>query len=312
MTSELIVVTAAGLITVQDHGRRGLASMGIGVSGAADRQSHDRANRLVGNLESAATLELTFGCLRAFSSTATWIAVTGAPAPVTVGGRDVAMNTRVPLRPGESVEIGTSSSGLRTYLAMRGGIGVEEVLGSRSTDTLAGLGPPPLLAGDVVRIGADLDSFPVADFIPDRRPPEAVTLRLVMTLGPRDDWFTPSAIAVLGSSTWTVDPSSNRIGVRLAGPTLERSINSELASEGVPVGSVQVPPAGPIVFLDDHPVTGGYPVIGVVDRRSLDLLAQARPGARIGFEIRSLEPPRQPRTSHESHSSPKNPAGSHR
>lgn len=311
MANDLIVVSAAGLITIQDHGRRGLASMGVGVSGAADRRSHDRANRLVGNLESAATLEITFGRLRAFSSTMTWIAVTGAPAPVRVGGRDVAMNTRVPLRPGESIDIGTSSTGLRTYLAMRGGIDVDEVLGSRSTDTLAGLGPAPLAAGDVVAIGADLAEFPVADFIADRRISDPVNLTLTMTLGPRDDWFTPSAVGLLGTSTWTVDPSSNRVGVRLAGPSLERRVTTELASEGVPVGSVQVPPAGPIVFLDDHPVTGGYPVIGVVDRRSLDHLAQARPGDRVGFEIRPMEPPRQQRARHESRlSSRRNPAGS--
>jgi len=297
MNGALKIVSTAGLVTVQDHGRPGYASMGVGVSGAADRRSHDSANRLVGNLGSAATLEITFGRLQAVATMPTWIAVTGAPAPVTVGGRDVPTSSRIAVRAGEAIVVGAARSGLRTYLAVRGGVAVDPVLGSRSTDTLARLGPPVVGAGAVLPIGPDFGEFPIADFIAEH-PADDEVLRLALTLGPRDDWFASAALERLVTATWTVDPSSDRVGVRLDGPVLERRIAGELASEGVAVGSVQVPPSGPIVFLDDHPVTGGYPVIGVVDRISLDQLAQARPGRRVGFDVRRLEPPLPAPTDH--------------
>lgn len=294
MTGHLKITSVSGLVTVQDRGRRGLASMGVGVSGAADRGSHDRANRLVGNHASAATLEMTFGTLQFFATTPTWIALAGAPAEVLVCGRPHPIDTRIMLRAGEDVSIGPAPSGLRTYVAVRGGIGVTPVLGSRSTDTLARLGPDHVRANDVLDIATDQGEFPMVDFIVERRTHAGSVLRLDLVLGPRDNWFTPSAVAVLGDATWTVTPASNRVGVRLDGPPLERLVLGELPSEGVPVGSVQVPPAGPIVFLDDHPVTGGYPVIGVIDRASLDRLAQARPGQQVCFRAVSVAAPRQP------------------
>ncbi|MFT4010102.1 MAG: biotin-dependent carboxyltransferase family protein [Nocardioidaceae bacterium] len=294
MNRALQVLAVSGLVTVQDHGRRGYASMGIGVSGAVDLGSHDRANRLVGNAAHAATLELTFGTIRVLATTPAWIAVTGAPAPVTAAGRRHPINSRFGLRAGEILDVGVAKSGLRTYVAVRGGIGTPPVLGSRSTDTLAGLGPEPVASRTQLPIGSDYDDFPEIDFIATRSIPSDDVLRLRATLGPRDDWFAPSAVTLLDAATWTVTPSSNRIGVRLDGPALERRVTQELPSEGVTVGAVQVTPAGPIVFLDDHPVTGGYPVIGVVDRASVDGLAQARAGQRVHFDLVPLTAPHRP------------------
>lgn len=297
MTERLTVSSLSGVVTTQDRGRRGLASIGVGASGAADRESHDRANRLVGNVEDAATLEITFGSLRLQATTHAWIAVTGAAAAVTLGGEGVPMDTRIALPPGRPLEIGRPDAGLRTYLAVRGGIGVEPVLGSRSTDTLSGLGPPRVEPGADLAIGTDRGEFPSAEFAIDRFVPESV-LRLPVQLGPRDDWFTAVALTRLRTATWTVGADSDRIGVRLEGPPLERRIHRELPSEGMVLGSVQVPPAGPIVFLDDHPVTGGYPVIGVVDRAAVNRLAQARPGQRVRFDAPATlpsPPDRRPR-----------------
>lgn len=278
-------VQAAGpLTTVQDLGRRGYASMGVGVSGAVDRTSHHRANRLVGNRPTAATLELTFGGFRAVATSQLWVAVTGASVDVQVEDTTHPIDTLLAVQPGECLRIGTPRAGIRTYLAVRGGIDVPEVLGSRSTDSLSGLGPAAISDGDRLAVGHQQAAFPVLDHIPTgRTPATAATVQLDFLPGPRDDWFTPAAQVLLCATTWTVNAASNRVGVRLNGPSLERAVTRELPSEGVALGSVQVPPSGPIVFLDDHPVTGGYPVIGVVTRDCLDRLAQTMAGDDVTF-----------------------------
>lgn len=288
-TPTLKVVSAGPLTTVQDLGRRGYASMGVGVSGAVDRTSHNRANRMVGNLPSAATLELTFGGFSAVATSHLWVAVTGANADVRVDHTAHPIDTLLAVGPGQRIQIGMPSAGVRTYLAIRGGIDVPAILGSRSTDSLSQLGADPVSDGDALAAGHQHAAFPAIDHIPTRKTPATLApIRLDFLPGPRDDWFTPAAQALLCTTTWTVNAASNRIGVRLDGPSLERAITQELPSEGVALGSVQVPPSGPIVFLDDHPVTGGYPVIGVVTRECLDSLAQARAGHDVIF--RSLAP----------------------
>ncbi|MEO7350586.1 MAG: biotin-dependent carboxyltransferase family protein [Marmoricola sp.] len=283
-SSALQVVSAGPLTTVQDLGRRGYASMGVGVSGAVDRSSHNRANRLVGNLPNAATLELTFGGFSAVATAHLWVAVTGANAEVLVDHIAHPIDTLLAVRPGQRIRIGMPSAGVRTYLSLRGGIDVPPILGSRSTDSLAQLGPDPVSDGDALAVGEEHAAFPCIDHIPTGKATATPTkIRLDFLPGPRDDWFTPAAQALLCSTTWTVNAASNRIGVRLDGPSLERALTQELLSEGVALGSVQVPPSGPIVFLNDHPVTGGYPVIGVVTRECLDNLAQARAGDDVIF-----------------------------
>ncbi|WP_166022490.1 biotin-dependent carboxyltransferase family protein [Streptomyces chilikensis] len=281
MTAALEVLAAGPLATVQDLGRPGLAAVGVGLSGAADRGSLRLANRLVGNEEGAAGVEATFGGLSVRALRAVTVAVTGAVCPLTVG----AMNSVVHLAAGQRLTLGTPTAGLRSYLAVRGGIAVPAVLGSRSRDVLAGLGPAPLAAGDVLPAGPAPAAPPCVDLAPVAAvPPERGEVVLRVRPGPRDDWFAPGAVRELLSAAWTVGAASDRVGMRLDGPALPRAVEGELPSEGMVPGALQVPPGGrPVLFLADHPVTGGYPVIAVVLRDDLDHAAQARPGSTLRF-----------------------------
>ncbi|MFG1699009.1 biotin-dependent carboxyltransferase family protein [Nonomuraea sp. NPDC049309] len=285
----MIEVVAPGpYATVQDLGRPGFAHLGVPCSGAADAPALRLGNRLVGNAERLAGIELTFGGARLRFADAAWVAVTGAPLEVRAAGGPQAARVRpgmgapfwVPA--GAELRFGLPSAGLRTYVAVRGGIAVEPVLGSRSTDSLSGLGPPPLRAGTVLPVGVPdgmitVDQAP----LPAPRPP---VLRVVP--GPRDDWFEPGALKVLCDRPYEVSQDSNRVGVRLLGAELARARQGELPSEGMVTGAIQVPPSGqPIVFLADHPPTGGYPVIAVVLSADLPVAAQLRPGDRVRFAL---------------------------
>jgi biotin-dependent carboxylase-like uncharacterized protein len=268
--------------TVQDLGRPGFAHLGVGESGAADRRSLRLANRLVGNPENAAVIEATFGGLAVRFETAAVVALTGAPCRIGLGRGGGAMYGPLFVRPGDILRLEPPDAGLRTYLAVRGGIDVPTVLGSRSTDTMAGLGPPPLSEGHRLPVGSADLPLPGVDLAPQPAYSSELSLRVV--IGPRDDWFTPQAVAALCHAPYTVTPQCNRVGIRLEGPALSRRSTGELKSEGTVTGALQVPPNGqPILFLADHPVTGGYPVIGVVADRDLHLAAQARPGQRVRF-----------------------------
>ncbi|MFI2662171.1 biotin-dependent carboxyltransferase family protein [Micromonospora carbonacea] len=315
----LEVLRAGALTTVQDQGRPGWAHLGVPRSGALDPAALRLANRLVGNPEDAAGLEITLtGCALRLTRAGT-VALTGADADVWIGdgrlgdgrlgdgrlgdGRTGDPHTgdarrtdpRPGVRPGDrpgdvgrplavpagaTVRIGPARTGLRTWLAVAGGIAVPPVLGSRSTDTLSGLGPPPLRDGDVLPLGDPAgDPAPVDVTVGRPAPP---LLRLRLRLGPRDDWFTPAALDRLLGTPYTVSPVSNRVGARLTGAPLPRAIAGELPSEGLVLGAVQVPADGqPLIFLADHPTTGGYPVVGVVD--DVTPLAQARPGTTVTF-----------------------------
>jgi biotin-dependent carboxylase-like uncharacterized protein len=277
-------VNASGpLTTIQDLGRPGYGHLGVPPSGALDPDALRLANRLVGNPETAAGLETTLGGLDVVLAEAGHLAVTGAPAPLTVAGRPAPLYTAFPVPAGGRVVLGVPAAGVRSYVAIAGGIAVAPVLGSRATDVLAGLGPTALATGDVLPVGDPVRAPSTVDAA-SAWPPGDGTLRLYP--GPRDDWFTGAALRLLTSRPYRVTPQSNRIGVRLAGPVLARSRTDELPSEGLVTGAVQVPPSGqPVVFLADHPTTGGYPVIGVVDPRDLAVAAQARPGAELIFRL---------------------------
>ena len=200
-------------------------------------------------------------------------------------GRGEAPNTLVRVPDGAQVRLGTPDRGLRSYLAVRGGVAVDPVLGSRSTDVLAGLGPVHLSTGRTLPIGPAPEGFPPVGMAPVA-PPAVDELHLSVVPGPRDDWFTEEALTALVSAPYEVTADSNRIGMRLTGPELTRRSNGELPSEGMVPGSLQVPPSGqPTLFLADHPCTGGYPVIGVVRSVHVDRAAQARPGQRIRFRL---------------------------
>ncbi|UBU10946.1 5-oxoprolinase subunit C family protein [Nonomuraea gerenzanensis] len=271
------VVSPGPYATVQDLGRPGYAHLGVPRSGAADAPSLRLANRLVGNAESLAGIELTFGGARLRFLDGAWAALTGAPLTGTAG-----MGAPFWVPAGGELRLGVPRWGLRTYLAVRGGIAVEPVLGSRSTDSLSGLGPEPLRAGTLLPVGRPEGEISV-DLAPLPGPRAAV---VGVSPGPRDDWFVPEALAELCARPYTVTPDSNRVGARLRGARLERAKEGELPSEGMVAGAVQVPPSGqPIVFLADHPPTGGYPVIAVVRPADLPVVAQLRPGDDVRFEI---------------------------
>ncbi|MFJ1609172.1 biotin-dependent carboxyltransferase family protein [Streptomyces sp. NPDC088253] len=280
----LAVVRAGALTTVQDRGRPGHAHLGVPRSGALDAPAAALANRLVGNPVKAAVLETTLnGCALRPRSVVT-VAVTGAPCPVTVDGRPAPWGAPVRLLAGELLDIGPARAGVRSYVAVAGGVAVDPVLGSRSTDLLSGLGPPPLTDGTVLPLGRPDGVHTRVDVVPQPGPPSELVLRV--TPGPRDDWFTPSALRTLARGTFRVSSASNRIGLRTQGPSLERAVSGELPSEGMVLGAVQVPPDGrPVVFLADHPTTGGYPVIAVVRGADLPAAAQAVPGTPVRFMV---------------------------
>ncbi|MDQ3576466.1 MAG: biotin-dependent carboxyltransferase family protein [Actinomycetota bacterium] len=282
MTRAVTVLATGPFALIQDLGRPGRAHLGVPPSGALDPPSLRLANRLAGNAEGAAGIEAVLGGVRLRAEASCTVAVTGPSVPVTVGGRDAGSHTPVHVRAGEVVELGSPATGVRCYVALSGGIAVPARLGSRSTDVLSGIGPAPLRAGDVLPLGRLVGPPIGEDTVPPSNPADALTLPLL--LGPRDDWFS-DPVSQLAKAVWSVSPESNRVGLRLLGPALARAPEfhgRELTSEGVVTGAVQVPASGrPVVFLADHPTTGGYPVIGVVPTRHLPELAQARPGTKV-------------------------------
>jgi biotin-dependent carboxylase-like uncharacterized protein len=277
MSRAFTVLSTGPLTTVQDEGRVGQAALGIGRSGAADRASAALANRLVGNPADAAVLEATFGGLALRAEADLLVVTTGARC----AGAPHAAPTL--LRRGQELRLGPPASGLRTYLAVRGGIDVPPVLGSRATDVLAGLGPAVVATGDVLPVGEPTAALPGVDLAPVADPP-AGELSVTVLPGPRADWFGDVGWAELTGRPWTVTSESNRVGLRLDGVPLDRLREGELPSEGMLRGALQVPPSGtPVLFLADHPVTGGYPVIGYVTDADVDRCAQLQPGQSLRF-----------------------------
>ncbi|QDW64018.1 5-oxoprolinase subunit PxpB [Oerskovia sp. KBS0722] len=278
-----VEVLATGPLTlVEDEGRPGWASSGVGRSGAADQRALRLLNRLLANDDSAAALEVTLGGLvLRFHERAT-IALAGATAPAVLDGTSVGMQAVLEVRPGAELHLGYAARGTRTYLGVRGGFDVTPVLGSRSFDVLAGLGPAPLRAGDRLAIGPRPSRLPVVDLVAPR-PATTGIVELAVRRGVRDEWFDDDAWRGLLGATFEVTDASNRVGLRLSGAPIGRR-SGELPSEGLVPGAIQVPPDGqPVLFLRDHPVTGGYPVIGVVRDGALDVAAQLRPGDRLRF-----------------------------
>jgi biotin-dependent carboxylase-like uncharacterized protein len=268
------IVEPGPFASIQDAGRSGFARLGVARSGAFDRAALRLANRLVGNRPDTAAVEVTLGGLELRVHDAVTLALAGAVCP----GFD--WGTAVTLAAGATVRLGTPAHGLRSYLAVRGGLAVAAELGSCSTDTMSGLGPPALRRGDRLGIGDDI----AGEIGGATAPPRPARGRLRVVAGPRDDWFAPSALARLTATTWTVRAESNRVGIRMDGPRLERVRAGELPSEPTLPGALQVPPDGrPILFGPDAPVTGGYPVIAVVRDGDLDAAAQLRPGDPIRF-----------------------------
>ncbi|MCO5115850.1 MAG: 5-oxoprolinase/urea amidolyase family protein [Burkholderiaceae bacterium] len=289
-----LIVQASGLQTlVQDAGRPGLAAQGVSAAGALDAGAMRRANRLVGNASNQPVLEALAGGLQLTSQGDTVLAVTGATGALMLSRADgrtwpVERNQALALAAGDTLMLGQPATGLRSYVAVRGGFVIAPVLGSASRDTLAKIGPPALTAGQHLPVGDTRACSAVAtpDLAPPPLPKAGDTVTLDVTLGPRTDWFTPEAVTLLAAQRWQLTQQADRVGLRLQGEVpLTRAQTQELPSEGTVTGAIQVPANGqPVLFLADHPLTGGYPVIGCVAPWHLDLAAQIPPGAWIQFK----------------------------
>lgn len=281
MSRALRVHAVGPLALVEDLGRPGHSGVGVGRSGAADRSALRQANRVLANDEGAAAVEVTFGGLdMEVVGEGSWCCVTGAPCPVTVDGREVGSHTVFFAEPGARVRLGAPTAGLRSYLGVRGGVEPEAVLGSRSSDVMSGVGPRPLEAGDVLPVGCPGDRFSDLDTVAVPDLGGEVVLRAVR--GPRDAWVRDAD--ALTTAAWEVTDRSNRVGMRLGGHAFAAARDEQLPSEGAWRGAVQVPPSGePVLFLADHPVTGGYPVVAVVVDADVDRAAQLRPGDTVRF-----------------------------
>ena len=280
----LEILQTGPLALLEDLGRPGLSHLGVTRSGAADRRSHTLANRLVANRSEVATVEVTLGGFTARvhggGRDGVAIAVTGADTDPAVDGVPFGTNSIHYAQDGAVISLGAPHSGLRSYLAVRGGFDVAPVLGSRSYDVMSAIGPQPLQTGDVLPVGRHTDDFPELDQAPVAAIADDV-LELMVVPGPRDDWFVDPDILV--RTNWQVTNRSDRVGIRLVGMPLEyRRPDRQLPSEGATRGAIQIPPNGfPVILGPDHPVTGGYPVIGVVIDDDIDKVAQARPGQTV-------------------------------
>lgn len=287
--ASVLVEKPGFLSTVQDAGRRGYAHLGISASGAADPLALRLGNLLLGNDERAAALEMTLvGGSFAFDADAV-VALTGSDFGATLSGRPLPLWEPVSLRAGDRLVLGPTRSGARCYLCVYGGIDVPPVLGSRSTHLLSGLGGldgRKLSAGDALPIGSaaagtGAPSRPLAaSAVADLYAPQPIRF----TPGPQADCFAPETIGRLAASTYTVSEDSNRMGIRLTGPPLQRVLAGEMLTEGVSLGAVQVPENGqPIILWVEHQTTGGYPKIGNVCSADLHLVGQLRPRATVRF-----------------------------
>lgn len=283
--AELEVLETGPLALLEDLGRPGLAAQGVGRSGAADRGSFLLGARLLGQGPAHAAVEVTYGGLSVRARGSVTVVLTGARGPATVDDRPAPHAAPFLLREGQVLQVGQPTTGLRTYLSVRGGFAVAPVLGSRSTDTLSGIGPAPLAPGYVLPVEPPVGE-PTVDVAPVADPTEGVVVLRALP-GHRDDWLADPL--ALEQQTWRVSSHSDRVGLRLDGDPLERHpdrTGAELPSEGLVRGAVQVPPSGqPVLFLADHPVTGGYPVVAVVLEADVDRAAQAVPGQEVRFRL---------------------------
>jgi len=285
------VIQRGALTTVQDMGRYGYQQYGVSISGAMDKFAFRIANLLVGNDEDEAVLEITlFGPKLKFVR-ALKIAITGADLQPLVNGSRIQMWEALDVSKGDILSFGPPKSGCRAYLALRGGIDIPLVMGSRSTHVLAKLGGlmRSLVKGDIVCIKAFKEnrfSIKPGFRYPLNQIPAYKQKGIIRVIaGPQTDYFTRQGITTFFSSDYEVTNQSNRMGYRLVGPKIEQKKSADVISEATPPGSIQVPGNGmPIVLLADAQPTGGYPKIGVVITSDQNLLAQARPGDKIQFK----------------------------
>lgn len=281
------IVLPGAVMTVQDGGRYGYQETGIQVSGAMDQASFKKANYLVGNDETEAVLEVTlFGGMLEFTED-TIVAVTGADMGPMVDEEPVEMNCPLLIKKGQILTLGMTRQGCRTYLAFAGGIDVPLVMGSRSTNlkcAFGGYGGRALKAGDVLELGKPKLSF---DRVKKRRTKGIETEKIIEVRavpGPQQEYFTEAGEKAFYSGTYTITDQSDRMGYRLEGPRAESKSGTDIISDAIPLGAVQIPPSGqPIVLLADRQTTGGYAKIAVVCSFDIPKLVQGRPGDKVRF-----------------------------
>ncbi len=282
----LKVVRPGMLTTIQDLGRWGAQSMGVPVGGPMDEYSHVLANQLVGNPRGAACLEVTLMGPELEASADVTCAVAGAVFELNAGDRGVPMHTAFALRKGQRLRFGARVAGARATLAVRGGIDVPAVFGSRATNLISRMGPfdgRALKTGDELPIAA----MPATDRgrlpgVPLPLPVGGAQLRVIA--GPQEERFTPDAYRTLFGSRYVITPASNRMGYRLEGPRLAHRRGADILSDATPLGAIQVPASGqPILLMADRQTTGGYPKIAVVITADMPIAGQLAPGDWIEF-----------------------------
>lgn len=286
------VLLPGALTTVQDLGRFGYQQFGIPCSGVMDQRAYRTANALLENKHNEAVLELTlFGGSYQFEET-TVIAITGADMYPAINGTPCPMYRPVLVPAGGTLSFGMAKSGCRTYLAVSGGIDVPEVMGSRSTNMkckIGGYQGRALLAGDVLPIGAIRTPYEYLEGKRAEAPDYPCDLVIRVIEGPQADCFSGNGISAFYHSTYTVSEQSDRMGCRLTGPAIESKNGTDIISDGIVFGSIQVTSSGmPIILLADRQTTGGYAKIATVCTADLPLLAQAKPGDTIRFRAISL------------------------
>jgi antagonist of KipI len=285
----LIHVQSPGLLTtVQDLGREGFGALGVSPSGAADPLSLRIGNRLVGNPESAAGLEMTLLGGTFLFPQATTIALTGSDFGATLDGTPLAPWNSTDVTPGQTLRVGSTRSGARCYLSVHGGIIVSPFLGSASTHLLSGLGGyqgRALRKGDVLRLGREIAPFRKRTVDAQSLEQLAPRKLLRVTAGPQSDWFPQSSLRAFYENTHRVAEESNRMGLRLEGHSIARESTDEMITEGVSLGAIQITASGlPIILFVEQQTTGGYPKIANVISAELHSLGQLRPRDEIRFE----------------------------
>ena len=283
----LAVQDAGPLTTVQDLGRMGQLRVGLPRSGPMDREAFVLANRLVGNPDGAAGLECTLMGPRLEFGDARWVAVTGADVPVTLNGAEQPTWTAFPVRAGAVLRIGAARAGVRSYVAISGGVATPPVLGSRATyvrGALGGLDGRPLRKGDALPLGATGGGGTARRVRPDRIPTYADEPGVDTILGPQDDRFTAAGIVALFEGPYEMLPQSDRMGARFKGPRIEHTRGHDIISDGIALGAIQVVGDGqPIVLLVDRQTAGGYTKIGTVCSYEIARVGQLKPGQRLRF-----------------------------
>jgi biotin-dependent carboxylase-like uncharacterized protein len=280
--SAIAISDASGFITLQDQGRAGFANIAVPTSGAFDQSAHQLANRLVGNFPNACAIESLRGSFQFSTDTDLVISVTGAAASVQVNGREHEMSRAIYVSADSTVAIKPGSLGLRTYVAVRGSISGALVMGSHSYDELSQIGTPPIKSGRRFNIENQVAGPISGEYLPGFVLSSQPEIELEAMPAPRWSGFRNGQ--ALFEHEYQVTESINRVGMRLTGPELVWNSKARLASEGVVIGAIQIPVDGmPLIFGPDHPTTGGYPVIAVVSRNSLNVLAQTAPGTKVRF-----------------------------